>query len=68
MVKKLNQVIGTGAWRGTEMEIKDDGSREEKEWKRHPWTERVTSVFRRDRTSSDKSEQEQVTERSRLLG
>lgn len=50
------------------MEIRYDARREEKEWKRQSWTQKVTSVFRRDRTSSDKSEQEQITERSRLLG
>ena len=68
LIKNLNKVFGTGSWRGTEVEVKDDGTREAKEWKRHPWTEKVTSVFHRDRTSSDRSEQEQVTERSRLLG
>lgn len=68
LVKHANRVFGTGSWRGLELEIKADGAREEKEWRRHPWSERVSALFRRDRTSFDRSEQEQSTERTRLLG
>lgn len=68
LLATLNRLFGTGSWQGIEMDIHDDGRREVKEWRRHPWTEKLTSIFRRDRTSSDESEQEQITERTRLLG
>lgn len=69
LIRRGNQVLGTGIWRGTGMEIKDDGSRVQREWRRSDsWTTKLISLFRRDRTGSDRSEQEQKTERSRLLG
>lgn len=69
LLGRLNGVFGTGSWRGLELEVKEDGSRVEKEWKRHPWTEKLTAIFRTDPARSpDKSEQELVTERTRLLG
>jgi len=68
LIKRCNQAFGTGNWRGSEILIKEDGSRELQEWRRHTWTQKLAALFRRDRTSSDRSEQEQKTERSRLLG
>ena len=62
----LNQAFGSGQWQGWEIEVKEDGSRNEREWTR---SNSVTSWFRRIFLKATKeSEQEQVTERSRLLG
>lgn len=69
LIKQANHVYGFGSWRGTELKVKDDGTRSEKEWRRHHWTRRFTAIFHRDpTTSTDKSEQDLVTERTRLLG
>jgi hypothetical protein len=69
-IRKLDWWIGKGAWRGTEMEWKEDGGRVVREWKRPGLSERVARLFRRKREGGDgvKSEQERFTERSRLLG
>ena len=50
------------------MEFKDDGTRSEREWKRGSWLSKLglSSYFRRGE-SAKKSEQDRVTERSRLL-
>lgn len=66
LVGKLWKTYVSGAFRGTATEIADDGSREVREWKRGSW---LPAHFRR-RLDADasKSEQEQFTERSRLLG
>ncbi|KAK4544243.1 hypothetical protein LTR36_004453 [Oleoguttula mirabilis] len=62
----FNQAFGTGTWNGWEVEVEDDGTRKEHEWRR---SNAVTSFFRRTALKTTKeSEQEQVTERSRLLG
>lgn len=62
----LNQTFGTGAWGGWEVEVEDDGTRKERQWRR---SNVVTSFVRRTALETTKeSEQEQVTERSRLLG
>lgn len=68
LIKRANHLCGSGSWRGTELEVKDDGSRSEKEWRHHPWTRRFTAIFHRDpTTSANKSEQDLATERTRLL-
>ena len=68
VVLRCNAAFGTGTWRGIEVEIKDDGSRMERQWtRRGTWVSRMGSFFRRRGSSSDKSEQELTTERSRLL-
>lgn len=60
-VRSVDQVYGTGAHRGWEIEIRDDGSMSERLWARRS----VKSWFRED--PSARSEQQEVTERSRLL-
>jgi len=60
-VRSVNQVYGIGARRGWEIEIRDDGSVSERLWARS-----VKSWFRREDLST-RSEQQEVTERSRLL-
>ena len=64
----LNRAFGTGTWRGIEVEIKDDGIRTEHQWRRNTWSSKLASLFGKSRLHSDRSEQEQITERSRLLG
>lgn len=65
-VLRFNRTFGTGTWSGTEIDIKEDGTRDEHQWRR---SNAVTSFFRRTTLKATKeSEQEQVTERSRLLG
>lgn len=60
-IRSVNQVYGTGALRGWEIEIRDDGSMNERLWARS-----VKSWFRHENLSA-RSEQEETTERSRLL-
>ncbi|TKA24644.1 hypothetical protein B0A50_06404 [Salinomyces thailandicus] len=63
---RFNQVVGTGTWNGWEVEVKEDGLREAHQWRR---ANAVTTFFRRTKLKATKeSEQELVTERSRLLG
>ncbi|KAK5137713.1 hypothetical protein LTR08_007284 [Meristemomyces frigidus] len=63
---RFNQVFGSGTWEGIELEVEDDGTRKEHAWHR---SNAVTSYVRRTTLKATKeSEQEQVTERSRLLG
>ncbi|KAK5694886.1 hypothetical protein LTR97_009477 [Elasticomyces elasticus] len=62
----INQTFGTGTWNGVEIEVKEDGTRDERQWRR---SNAVTSFFRRTALKATKeSEQEHVTERSRLVG
>ncbi|KAK3110154.1 hypothetical protein LTR53_015847 [Teratosphaeriaceae sp. CCFEE 6253] len=62
----INQAFGTGTWNGVEVEVKDDGTRDEREWRR---SNAVSSFIRRTTLkATTESEQEQVTERTRLLG
>ena len=69
LIRRLGRTFVTGTWRGLEIEIMDDGTREENEWRRNSqWTKKLASLFRRKRVHSDQSEQDQITERSRLLG
>jgi hypothetical protein len=64
--RALNQIYGTGARRGWEIEVLDDGSLKGKPWARPSWSTSFHSWFhRRDLTAC--SEQEERTERSRLL-
>lgn len=65
LIARFNRTFGTGTWRGVEMECKDDGTRTEQQWRRKG---RLTLFFRRHGTSSNQSEQERFTERTRLLG
>jgi hypothetical protein len=66
LVYKFNHNFGTGTWRGIEVEVKNDGTRFERQWER---TERGKNLSFLHRIGfwSNKSEQEQVTERTRLL-
>ncbi|KAH9822115.1 domain found in Plexins, Semaphorins and Integrins [Teratosphaeria destructans] len=65
-VRELNRIFGTGTWNGWELEIKEDGTRVGRQWRR---SNRFTSFFRGNAMKLTKeSEQERVTERSRLLG
>lgn len=64
--RALNQVYGTGARRGWEIEVFDDGTMKGQPWARPSWTRTFKSWFHhKDLTAS--SEQEERTERSRLL-
>ena len=66
---RLNETFGTDSWRGTVLEIKDGEIREDYDWRRKGgWTTRIATFLRPERVHSDRSEQEQVTERSRLIG
>ena len=63
---QLNKIFGPGSFGGTEIEVEDDGTRKERQWRR---SNAVTSFVRSTALKATKeSEQEQVTERSRLLG
>ncbi|KAK6404800.1 hypothetical protein LTR95_018828 [Oleoguttula sp. CCFEE 5521] len=61
LLLKLNEAYGTGAWRGWEVEVKDDGAREGKPWSRS----KKGSWF--GHNLSKRSEQDEVTARTRLL-
>ena len=68
---KANRAFGSGSWRGVEVWIKDGGGRVERQWRGESWIGKNGSSFfriRRVGKSATKSEQELVTERSRLLG
>ena len=67
LIYKFNNTFGTDTWRGIEVQFKDDGSRTERQWKRKK-PSKLTSFFGRLASSSKKSEQDQITERTRLLG
>lgn len=66
-VSRVNPFLGTGNFTGTEMEIKDDGSRHERLWLRDTWRKYLYRAFARPDLKNH-SEQEEITERSRLLG
>lgn len=62
----VNRVYGTGSRCGWELGIADDGGRRGKLWARPTWTLTFGTLFqRKDLTHC--SEQDQTTERSRLL-
>lgn len=65
-VRALDRIYGTGARRGWEIEVLDDGSMKGKPWARPSWTRTVKSSLHRQDLSA-RSEQEDRTERSRLL-
>lgn len=67
-IRRLNRTFGSGSWRGIEIEVKDGPTRIEREWKRTGWFERLKWNLSGGHLNSSRSEQEQVTERSRLLG
>jgi hypothetical protein len=67
LIYKFNSTFGTGTWRGIEVEIKDDGTRTERQWKRKK-PGKISSIFSGLAPGSNQSEQEQITERTRLLG
>lgn len=62
-VRSANRVYGTGSRRGWEIEVLDDGSMNGKPC---PRARKLTSLFHR-KDLSTRSEQEETTERSRLL-
>ena len=63
---RFNRAFGTGTWNGWEVDVKEDGSRDGHHWRR---SNAATSFFRRTALGLTKeSEQERLTERSRLLG
>jgi len=65
-IKHFNRAFGIGSWNGWEIEIKDDGIRHGRQWRKS----NGFTVFRRYLTPkvARESEQDQATERSRLLG
>ena len=66
VIKYLNRAFGSGNWNGTEIEVKDDGKRDEREWRR---SNPISSFWRTHFLhATEESEQEQRTERARLLG
>lgn len=65
-IRSINSVYGTGSRRGWEVEVLDDGSRRERQWARPSWTKSFASWFHRENLTS-RGEQEEITERSRLL-
>lgn len=73
-VRGVNGVVGTGAWRGTEVLVEGKGYEgwEVKGWKRDGWVWRkIRGLFGREEShggGGQRSEQEVLTERSRLLG
>lgn len=66
----VNGTFGSGTWRGVEVEIvKGDGVRVVQQWRRRGgWGSNIAASFQGEQLHSDRSEQEQVTERSRLMG
>lgn len=64
---KLNPLLGSGRFVGTEIEVKDDGTRLESAWWRDTWRGWMYRLWKRPDLNS-RSEQEERTERSRLLG
>ena len=68
LLKNLNPFFGSGVVSGTELEVKDDGTREEHEWRRPGLGSKLRAWMNSKPDLSSQSEQEAVTERSRLLG
>ncbi|CAK3933470.1 hypothetical protein MYCFIDRAFT_175736 [Lecanosticta acicola] len=66
-VSRINPFLGTGQVTGTELEMKGDGTRHEKQWVRDTWPKWLYRQFARPDLNKH-SEQEEITERSRLLG
>ncbi|KAF2718998.1 hypothetical protein K431DRAFT_252222 [Polychaeton citri CBS 116435] len=68
LVRKFIQTFITGAYKGWEIEVKDDGLRDEHSWSRNRVPRRIWRWTGRAGVRAQGSEQEEVTERSRLLG
>ncbi|KAK4621852.1 hypothetical protein CLAFUW4_07420 [Fulvia fulva] len=66
-IRDVHPFLGTGNFEGTELEIKEDGTRVEKSWWRDSWRKWIYRVFARPDLNHG-SEQEVRTERARLLG
>jgi len=67
-LRYCNDTFGSGTWRGLEVEIKGHGARVERQWKQGSWFGNLGRQLTGGSLSSNRSEQEQRTERSRLLG
>lgn len=67
-LKHLNPFFGSGVIAGTEIEVKEGGQREEHEWYRPGLGSKVREWWNSKADLSNRSEQEAVTERTRLLG
>lgn len=67
IIAKTNPFLGSGTYKGTEVEVKADGTRDVRGWERDNWRKWLYRVFARPDLKNH-SEQEEVTERSRLLG
>lgn len=68
ILTNLNPFFGSGVVAGTELEVKEDGTREEHEWHRPGLGSRLRAWLKPEPDLSKQSEQEAITERSRLLG
>ncbi|KAF2208729.1 hypothetical protein CERZMDRAFT_91539 [Cercospora zeae-maydis SCOH1-5] len=68
ILKTLNPFFGSGVVAGTELEVKEDGTRVEHEWYRPGLGSKLRAWWQPDSDLSKHSEQEAITERSRLLG
>lgn len=66
-IKRINPFLGSGTYKGTEIEVKNDGTRDVRQWERDNWRKWLYRVWARPDLQHH-SEQEEVTERSRLLG
>lgn len=65
-VVRVDRTFGSGTWGGWAVEVKDDGAREQRPWRRANAVARFFGRAARGGTREE-SEQERVTERSRLL-
>lgn len=68
VIRQLNRTFGSGGWRGIEIKVESDGTRRQREWRRGSWFTRLKWNLRGGNLNPNRSEQEQITERSRLLG
>lgn len=67
-VRALWRMVVVGRWSGWQIEIGEDGQRREKGWSRVGLKSWVSSILGMSGLRGSKSEQEEITERSRLLG
>lgn len=67
VLKSINPFLGTGISSGTELEVKEDGTRASREWHRGGIRHIMRKIWKPKPSLSSQSEQEAVTERSRLL-
>ncbi|KXT02264.1 hypothetical protein AC578_5064 [Pseudocercospora eumusae] len=66
-LKNLNPYLGSGQTAGWQIEVKDDGTRVAHDWYRGRFRQWIHSFWKPKANLSKQSEQEAVTERSRLL-